>query len=184
MCIGQGNTEKVVGAPMRMRKCPQRQHENRSSEYECLLAFMRDSPWDSAPQPARGRVMKGVCGSSLLRSMGGDELHLSSTAHTTHPKLIPRKDASDRLFCMNNQAEGLSGEQLGQYAGFAQPDLTRTMQSTPGRRVWNGMIDREPLVIVRPTSIADVIQSVRFRGSTESLHRSAAVGTASPGVCG
>jgi FAD/FMN-containing dehydrogenase len=30
------------------------------------------------------------------------------------------------------------------------------------RRVWNGMIDRKPLVIVRPTSIAGVMQSVRF----------------------
>ncbi|HWE84566.1 MAG TPA: FAD-binding oxidoreductase [Terracidiphilus sp.] len=30
------------------------------------------------------------------------------------------------------------------------------------RRVWNGMIDRRPSVIVRPGSIADVIQSVRF----------------------
>ena len=30
------------------------------------------------------------------------------------------------------------------------------------RRVWNGMIDRKPSVIVRPTGIADVIHSVRF----------------------
>jgi FAD/FMN-containing dehydrogenase len=30
------------------------------------------------------------------------------------------------------------------------------------RRVWNGMIDRKPSTIVRPTSIADVIQCVRF----------------------
>jgi FAD/FMN-containing dehydrogenase len=30
------------------------------------------------------------------------------------------------------------------------------------RQVWNAMIDRKPSVIVRPTGIADVIQSVRF----------------------
>lgn len=30
------------------------------------------------------------------------------------------------------------------------------------RRVWNGMIDRKPSVIIRPSSIADVIQAVRF----------------------
>jgi FAD/FMN-containing dehydrogenase len=30
------------------------------------------------------------------------------------------------------------------------------------RRVWNGMIDRKPAMIVRPTSIADVMQAVRI----------------------
>jgi FAD/FMN-containing dehydrogenase len=30
------------------------------------------------------------------------------------------------------------------------------------RRVWNGMIDRRPSMIVRPSSIADVMQAVRF----------------------
>ena len=30
------------------------------------------------------------------------------------------------------------------------------------RRVWNGVIDRKPAVIVRPTSIADVMQAVRI----------------------
>jgi FAD/FMN-containing dehydrogenase len=30
------------------------------------------------------------------------------------------------------------------------------------RRVWNGMIDRKPALIVRPNSISDVIQAVRF----------------------
>jgi hypothetical protein len=36
------------------------------------------------------RIMKGVCDSSLLRSMNaGDELNLCSATHTTHPELIP-----------------------------------------------------------------------------------------------
>jgi FAD/FMN-containing dehydrogenase len=30
------------------------------------------------------------------------------------------------------------------------------------RRVWNGMIDRNPSMVVRPSSIADVMQTVRF----------------------
>lgn len=30
------------------------------------------------------------------------------------------------------------------------------------RRVWNGMIDRKPRWIVRPQSIAEVMQAVRF----------------------
>ena len=29
------------------------------------------------------------------------------------------------------------------------------------RRVWNGMIDRKPALIVRPNGIADVMQAVR-----------------------
>ena len=65
---------------------------------------------------------------------------------------------------MNNQADGLSGEQLGQlrrvlHCPILTPDDAEYEQV---RHVWNGMIDRKPLVIVRPTSIADVIQSVRF----------------------
>jgi len=65
---------------------------------------------------------------------------------------------------MNKQAEGLSGEQLGQLRRVLHsPILTPDDAEYPqARRVWNGMIDRKPLVIVRPTSIADVIQSVRF----------------------
>jgi FAD/FMN-containing dehydrogenase len=65
---------------------------------------------------------------------------------------------------MNEQNEGLSADRLAA--------LRRTMNChvlasgdqdfDRARRVWNGMIDRVPLAIVRPTSIADVIQSVRF----------------------
>jgi FAD/FMN-containing dehydrogenase len=35
-------------------------------------------------------------------------------------------------------------------------------QYETSRRVWNGMIDRKPSVIVRPASIAEVMQAVRF----------------------
>jgi FAD/FMN-containing dehydrogenase len=65
---------------------------------------------------------------------------------------------------MNERTEGLS---VGQLAGLRRrlnsPVLTGNDQEFDRtRRVWNGMIDRSPSVIVRPTSIADVIQSVRF----------------------
>src|SRR5215469_2353701 len=65
---------------------------------------------------------------------------------------------------MNELVEGLSAKQL---AGLRQlmncPILTRDdEQYDRARRVWNGMIDRKPSVIIRPGSIADVIQSVRF----------------------
>ena len=65
---------------------------------------------------------------------------------------------------MNRHAEGLSGEQFGQlrrvlHSSILTPDNAEYDQT---RRVWNGMIDRRPAAIVRPTSIADVIQTVRF----------------------
>lgn len=65
---------------------------------------------------------------------------------------------------MNKHAEGLSEEQLGQlrrvlHSPILTPDNAEYDQR---RRVWNGMIDRKPAAIVRPTSIADVIQTVHF----------------------
>ena len=42
------------------------------------------------------------------------------------------------------------------------PILTKNDQEYGhARRVWNGMIDRRPSAIVRPTSIAEVMQVVR-----------------------
>jgi len=65
---------------------------------------------------------------------------------------------------MKEQMEGLSTDQL---AGLRRVLNSRVL--TPNdpdyataRKVWNGMIDRKPSVIVRPTGIADVIQVVRF----------------------
>ena len=65
---------------------------------------------------------------------------------------------------MNEQIEGLSTNQL---AGLRQivgcPILAPDNQDyEPARQVWNGMIDRRPSAIVRPTGIAEVIQAVRF----------------------
>jgi FAD/FMN-containing dehydrogenase len=65
---------------------------------------------------------------------------------------------------MREPIQGLSSEQLaGLRRILNSPVLTPNDQEySRARRVWNGMIDRKPSVIVRPTSIADVIQSVRF----------------------
>jgi len=65
---------------------------------------------------------------------------------------------------MNEQVEELSVEQLAELRRMlAGPILTRKDQEfNRARRLWNGMIDRNPSVIARPTGIADVIQSVRF----------------------
>jgi FAD/FMN-containing dehydrogenase len=65
---------------------------------------------------------------------------------------------------MNEQAEGFSPEQRADLSRMLNcPILTgNDPEYDSARRVWNGMIDRKPSTIVRPTSIADVIQSVRF----------------------
>jgi FAD/FMN-containing dehydrogenase len=65
---------------------------------------------------------------------------------------------------MKEQMEGVSTHQL---AGLRRvlncPILTPDDVGYPtARKVWNGMIDRKPSAIVRPTSISDVIQTVRF----------------------
>jgi FAD/FMN-containing dehydrogenase len=65
---------------------------------------------------------------------------------------------------MNDHAQGLSSQQLaGLRRALSCPILTTDDQEyNQARRVWNGMIDRRPAVIVRPTSIADVMHAVRF----------------------
>jgi len=65
---------------------------------------------------------------------------------------------------MNERLDGLSGDQLaGLRREVSCPVLTGNDEAYgEARRVWNGMIDRKPSAIVRPASIADVIQTVRL----------------------
>jgi FAD/FMN-containing dehydrogenase len=65
---------------------------------------------------------------------------------------------------MNDKVEGLSSQQLaGLRRSLNCPILTTNDQEyDQARRVWNGMIDRRPAAIVQPTSIADVMQTVRI----------------------
>ena len=65
---------------------------------------------------------------------------------------------------MKQPMEGLSTDQIaGLRRVLNSPVLTHDDPDyATARQVWNGMIDRKPSVIVRPTGIADVIQSVRF----------------------
>lgn len=65
---------------------------------------------------------------------------------------------------MNGHIEQLSSEQLAKLRRSLNcPVLTvNDTNYDQARRVWNGMIDRRPSAIVRTSSIADVIQSVRF----------------------
>ena len=48
------------------------------------------------------------------------------------------------------------------------------------RRVWNGMIDRSPALIVRCAGVADVISAVNFARSKNCWSRYAAAVTTSP----
>src|ERR1035441_1205559 len=65
---------------------------------------------------------------------------------------------------MNDQVKGLSSQQLaGLRRSLNCPILTTNdREYEQERRVWNGMINRKPAAIVQPTSIADVMQVVRF----------------------
>ncbi len=65
---------------------------------------------------------------------------------------------------MNQNFAEPSEKQLARLRGsVACPVLAKDdLQYDSSRRMWNGMIDRRPSVIIRPTSIADVMQCVRF----------------------
>ena len=49
------------------------------------------------------------------------------------------------------------------------------------RRVWNGMVDRRPAMIVRPDGVEDVAAAIRFGREEDCPSPCAAAGTASPG---
>ena len=61
-------------------------------------------------------------------------------------------------------SEMLSEKQLtGAGSGLDCPVITpRDQEYESARRVWNGMVDRRPSMILRPASIADVMQAVHF----------------------
>jgi FAD/FMN-containing dehydrogenase len=65
---------------------------------------------------------------------------------------------------MNEQVAALSAGQLVRLGRMMKsPTLTSDdREFSRARRVWNGMIDRQPSVIVQPRNIADLMQAVRF----------------------
>jgi FAD/FMN-containing dehydrogenase len=71
---------------------------------------------------------------------------------------------------MKERDDGLSAGQLAKLRRMLQkPILTANDDEyTAARRIWNGMFDRRPSVIIRPTSISEVMQAVRF-AQEESL---------------
>jgi len=69
---------------------------------------------------------------------------------------------------MNQPVNELSDKRLGELRRMVtSPILTKNDQEySQARRVWNGMIDRKPSAIVRPTSIAEVTASQASRSLT------------------
>lgn len=65
---------------------------------------------------------------------------------------------------MNELEEGLSVEQISRLRRTVNCPVLIEIDAAydQARRVWNGMIDRRPSAIVRPSGIADVIHAVRF----------------------
>src|SRR3954471_5967048 len=58
----------------------------------------------------------------------------------------------------------ISGNALEQLEASFGGDVVRPSDAgwDDARRVWNGMIDRRPALIVRPTSVDDVVAGLRF----------------------
>ncbi len=65
---------------------------------------------------------------------------------------------------MNEQIEGLSTDQLARLRRALNcPILTPSDPDYAAAcKIWNGMIDRHPSVIVRPSGVVDVMQAIRF----------------------
>src|ERR1700679_4297343 len=108
-------------------------------------------------QIAQALSVRSRC-SSHLGTCGGDWLR---TTHETH---FRHNQRNGRLPSMNLSQERLTDTKLaalrralnGAVVGADHPDYDSA------RRVWNGQIDRRPAAIVRATSIADVMGTVRF----------------------
>ncbi len=87
---------------------------------------------------------------------------LSFDRAATHPELSQK--TAHHCVTLPPMSEILSEKQLaGLNSRLELPVLTAGGQDYEcARRVWNGMIDRRPSMIVRPASIADVMQALRF----------------------
>src|ERR1700683_5633467 len=90
-----------------------------------------------------------------------DDFQMSSASSKTQKSLV---QVCATLLFMNGQSElrdpvdlrALRSKLQCQVIGPGDPEYQ------VARRVWNGMIDRNPSAIVRPASIADVMQVVRL----------------------
>ncbi len=65
---------------------------------------------------------------------------------------------------MNEQIEGLSSIQIARLRRSLSCPIVVPSDTdySERRKIWNGMIDRRPSVIIRPTSISCVMQAVRL----------------------
>ena len=79
-------------------------------------------------------------------------------------------------------AAGISRETLADLEGGLRGELLRP--GSPGydaaRRIWNGMVDKHPAVIVRCAGVSDAMRAVRFARDGARRSRCAAAGTTSP----
>jgi hypothetical protein len=78
----------------------------------------------------------------------------------------------------------LTTSDLGQLTRNFAGEVTRPGDSgyDAGRSVWNGMVDRHPALIVRPTSVADVVTAVTFAREHELLVAVRSGGHSIPGL--
>src|SRR5580700_4740032 len=108
-------------------------------------------------QIAQALSVRSRC-SSHLGTCGGDWLR---TTHETH---FRHNQRNDRLPFMNSPTTHPAGTQLTALRQAVNCTILDgdNPKYDETRRVWNGQIDRRPSAIVRATSIADVMRTVRF----------------------
>jgi FAD/FMN-containing dehydrogenase len=77
---------------------------------------------------------------------------------------FPHNERDDRLQTMNSLKNAISDMRLAALRQAINCSVVDTgnPEYEQARRVWNGQVDRRPSAIVRATSIADVMQTVRF----------------------